>query len=81
MTINKLHQDYLSCKGTGHLAGCLGGHITIFHVCLGGHLHWSLCLYVAWGDLIHTTKVSHHVCAGFLACLLPWIGHMVARQE
>ena len=39
---NKLHQDYLSCKGTGHLGGHLAGHlggcITIFHVCLGGHL-------------------------------------------
>ena len=23
---NKLHQDYLSCKGTGHLGGHLAGH-------------------------------------------------------
>ena len=35
---NKLHQDYLSCKGTDHLGGCLGGHIAIFHVYFGGHL-------------------------------------------
>ena len=31
---NKLHQDYPSGKGSGHL----GGHIAIFHVCLGGCL-------------------------------------------
>ena len=31
---NELHQDNLSCKGTG----CLGGRIAIFHVCFGGHL-------------------------------------------
>ena len=45
---NKLHQDYLSCKGTGHLAGCLpgclGGCITIFHVCFGGYLA-GCCVY------------------------------------
>ena len=62
---NKLYQDYLSCKGTGHLAGHLGGHITIFHVCLGGCLHW-------WTGHI----VVYHVClggylAGHCACASP----------
>ena len=38
---NELHQDYLSCKGTGHL----GGHITTCHVCFGGCLggHITIC--------------------------------------
>ena len=29
---------------------------------------WSLCLCITWGDLVHTTEVSHHVYALFLAC-------------
>ena len=33
------------------------------------------------GDLVHTIKVSCHVCTWFLACLLPWMGHLVVRQE
>ena len=72
---NKLHQDYLSCKGTGHLGGHLadhlGGCITIFHVCLGGHLAGHCACALPGGDLVHTTKVSHHVCTWFLACPLP----------
>ena len=47
---NKLHQDNLSCKWTGHL----GGHIAIFHVCfggclagcLGGHLRGYIYIYI-----------------------------------
>ena len=45
---NKLHQANLSSKG----AGCLGGHIAIFHVCFGGHLaghlggHLRGCIYI-----------------------------------
>ena len=63
---NKLHQDYLSCKGTGHLgghlAGHLGGHITIFHVCFSGHLGGHITIF--------------HVCfsghlAGCCACASP----------
>ena len=42
---------------------------------------WLLCLCVTWGDFVHATKVSHHVCALFLACPLPWMGHLVVRQE
>ena len=42
---------------------------------------WLLCLCIIWGDLVHTTKVSHHVCTLFLACPLPWMGHLVVRQE
>ena len=42
---------------------------------------WSLCLCIMGGDLVHTTKVSHNVCALFLACPLPWMGHLVVRQE
>ena len=38
---NKLHQDYLSCKGTGRL----GGHIAIFPVCFGGHLGGHLAIF------------------------------------
>ena len=59
---NKLHQDYLSCKGIGHLDGCLGGHIAIFTVYFGGRLAifhslfwwspgWSprwLCCYILY---------------------------------
>ena len=43
---NKLHQDNLSCKWTGHLGSHLGGHIPIFHVCFGGCLagHLGGCL-------------------------------------
>ena len=50
--VNKLHQDYLGCKGTGHLgghlAGHLGGHIMVFHVCFGGHLagHCACASYI-----------------------------------
>ena len=42
---------------------------------------WLLCLCVIRGDLVHTTKVSYHVCTSFLACPLPWMGHLVVRQE
>ena len=46
--VNKLHQDYLSGKGTGHLAGHLGGHITVFHVCFGSCLagHCACASYI-----------------------------------
>ena len=54
-------------------------------------LCFMFILVVAWlvavpaccqgGDLAHTTKVSHHVCTSFLACPLPWMGHLVVRQE
>ena len=64
---NKLHQDNLSCKGTGHLGGCiaifhvcfdghlaghLGGHIAIFHVCFGGCLAGH-CACVSSGEILH----------------------------
>ena len=43
---NKLHQDNLSCKGAGHLGGC----IAIFHVyfggCLAGHLRGCIYIYI-----------------------------------
>ena len=28
---------------------------------------WLLCLCITWGDFVHATKVSHHVCTLFLA--------------
>ena len=76
----------------GHRGGCLGGCFAIFYMCFTGHVvtfyvcfgwspGWSLCLCIAWGDLVHTIKVSHHVCTWFFACLLPWMGHLVVRQE
>ena len=37
---------------------------------------WSLCMCITREDLANTTKVSHHVCALFLACPLPWMGHL-----
>ena len=74
---NKLHQDYVSCKGTGclgghitifhvcfsgHLAGCLGGHIAIFHVCFSGHLAGHITIF-------HACFGGH--LAGCCACALP----------
>ena len=41
---NKLHQDYLSCKGTGHL--------TIFHVCFGGCLA-GCCACALPGEILY----------------------------
>ena len=53
---NKLHQDYLSGKGTGHLgghlAGDLGGHIAVFHVCFGGHLA-GCCACASPGEILY----------------------------
>ena len=42
---------------------------------------WLLCLCITRGDLVHTTEVGHYVCTWFLACPLPWTGHLVVRQE
>ena len=35
---NKLHQDYLSGEGTGHLGGHLAGCLAVFHVCFHSRL-------------------------------------------
>ena len=42
---------------------------------------WSLCLCVTGEDLVHTTKVNHHVYTLFLAYPLPWTGHLMVGQE
>ena len=43
---------------------------------------WSpVPVYHSWEIFAHTTKVSHHICTLFLACPLPWTGHLVVRQE
>ena len=67
----------LRCQGDQFLSG----HIVTFYVCFGGHLTGH-CACASLGEIfIHITKVSHHVCALFLACPLPWMGHLVVGQE
>ena len=45
---NELHQNNLSCKGTGHLRWSPRQHIAIFHVCFGGHMagHLGGCIAI-----------------------------------
>ena len=60
---NKLHQDNLSCKGTGHLGGHiaifhgllggrLGSHVVIFYVCFSGHLA-GCCVCASPGEILN----------------------------
>ena len=55
----------------------VAGHLAIFYVYFGGCLAGCCACASPGGDLVHTTKVSHYVCALFLACPLPWMGHLV----
>ena len=71
-----LHCDF-RCQSDQSLSGC----IVIFPCLLWWSLGWLLCLCITWGDLVHTIKLSHHVCTWFLAGPLPWMGHLVVRQE
>ena len=73
--------DGLHCGFRCQSNQSLSGHVVSFLCLFWWLLGWSLCLCVTWGDLVHTIKLSHHVCTWFLACPLPWTGHLVVRQE
>ena len=74
---NKLHQDNLSCKGTGHL----GGHIAIFHVCFGGCLAGH-CACASSGEILHILpKLATMSALGSWHVHCLGLGHLVVRQE
>ena len=70
------------------LSKCTYPSYTGIHILNSSEGESSSLLSMNKSDFHHTRKslnchikVSHHVCTWFLVCPLPWMGHLVVRQE